>query len=332
MRIVVIGGGIAGLSAALRLHDELGSAARDHRRRRCAPARAASCAPARSTAGRSRPAPRRSWPGPPTIRPGRRAPRSGWPAGSASATRSISPATLSAGILWDGALRSMPAGTLMGVPADLARVDWAPTATADHDLGGPVLRRWRGCRGRGAGPRPDRRRGRGPAGRSAARRGLRGTGRRPVGGRHHARPGGGAARRAHPAGRGPRARCRSGCRPPARRSRPSTAACPGWSTRWSPRCRQSRSATGLPVRELARTGRGWRLTARDRPATPEPIDADAVVLAVPSHPAARLLGPGLAGGRRSGRSARLREHRPGDVRAAGRARWTAPRWPASPER
>lgn len=44
----------------------------------------------------------------------------------------------------------------------------------------------------------------------------------------------------------------------------------------------------LPVRELAPTPDGWRLTVgstRD----PEPLDADAVVLAVPAGPAARLL-------------------------------------------
>jgi oxygen-dependent protoporphyrinogen oxidase len=45
---------------------------------------------------------------------------------------------------------------------------------------------------------------------------------------------------------------------------------------------------GLPVRELSRTPDGWRLvvgSTRD----PELIDADAVVLAIPARPAARLL-------------------------------------------
>jgi oxygen-dependent protoporphyrinogen oxidase len=45
---------------------------------------------------------------------------------------------------------------------------------------------------------------------------------------------------------------------------------------------------GQPVRELTRTATGWRLvlgSARD----PELLDADAVVLAVPAAPAARLL-------------------------------------------
>jgi oxygen-dependent protoporphyrinogen oxidase len=46
---------------------------------------------------------------------------------------------------------------------------------------------------------------------------------------------------------------------------------------------------GVPVRELRRSATGWRLvlgSARD----PEVLDADAVVLAVPASPAARLLG------------------------------------------
>ncbi|MCW2568815.1 MAG: protoporphyrinogen oxidase [Mycobacterium sp.] len=46
---------------------------------------------------------------------------------------------------------------------------------------------------------------------------------------------------------------------------------------------------GLPVRELRRTATGWRLVVGS-PRDPEPLDADAVVLAVPASPAARLLG------------------------------------------
>ncbi len=46
--------------------------------------------------------------------------------------------------------------------------------------------------------------------------------------------------------------------------------------------------TGAMVRELARTAAGWRLTAGSA-ADPEYLDADAVILAVPAAPAARLL-------------------------------------------
>jgi len=47
---------------------------------------------------------------------------------------------------------------------------------------------------------------------------------------------------------------------------------------------------GLPVRELARTANGWRLLLGPVPA-PRTDDVDAVVLAVPAKPSARLLDP-----------------------------------------
>lgn len=51
----------------------------------------------------------------------------------------------------------------------------------------------------------------------------------------------------------------------------------------------ARVRSGAPVRELHRTPAGWRLVVGSA-ASPELIDADAVVLAVPGAPAARLLG------------------------------------------
>src|SRR6185312_7093086 len=54
--------------------------------------------------------------------------------------------------------------------------------------------------------------------------------------------------------------------------------------------------TSAMVRELARTPAGWRLTAGSA-ADPEYLDADAVILACPAAPAARLLAdvaPGAA--------------------------------------
>jgi oxygen-dependent protoporphyrinogen oxidase len=56
--------------------------------------------------------------------------------------------------------------------------------------------------------------------------------------------------------------------------------------------------TGAIVRELARTTDGWRLTVGSAHA-PARLDADAVVLAIPAQPAARLLAglPGAAGAR-----------------------------------
>jgi oxygen-dependent protoporphyrinogen oxidase len=52
--------------------------------------------------------------------------------------------------------------------------------------------------------------------------------------------------------------------------------------------------TGLPVRELTATAEGWRLVVGST-RNPEVADADAVVLAVPATPAARLLGGVSAG-------------------------------------
>jgi oxygen-dependent protoporphyrinogen oxidase len=188
-------------------------------------------------------------------------------------------------------LRPMPAGTLMGVPADLDRVDWAPTAAADHDLGEPVL----------------------PAGEDAAvgalvraRMGDAIVDRLVdplLGGVYAGRaddlsvavtmPGLAAALRVEhtlqdavrhallqrvPTSGSPFASVEGGL---SRLVEAVVAAMPAVIVR-----------TGQPVREMARSGLGWRLTVgstRD----PEPVDADAIVLAVPSHPAARLLGPGL---------------------------------------
>jgi oxygen-dependent protoporphyrinogen oxidase len=50
----------------------------------------------------------------------------------------------------------------------------------------------------------------------------------------------------------------------------------------------ARLSLGLPVREIARTAHGWRLLLGAVPA-PQTDDVDAVVLAVPARPAARML-------------------------------------------
>jgi len=50
----------------------------------------------------------------------------------------------------------------------------------------------------------------------------------------------------------------------------------------------ARISLGLPVRELARASAGWRLLLGSAPA-PRTVEVDAVVLAVPARPAARLL-------------------------------------------
>ncbi len=86
------------------------------------------------------------------------------------------------------------------------------------------------------------------------------------------------------------AAARAGLRPPS--AGPVFATLPGGLSRLVDAVAAATGAelrTSLPVRELRRTERGWRLTlgsARD----PQRLDADAVVLAVPAAPAARLLG------------------------------------------
>jgi oxygen-dependent protoporphyrinogen oxidase len=56
----------------------------------------------------------------------------------------------------------------------------------------------------------------------------------------------------------------------------------------------ARISLGLPVREISRTARGWRLLLGPVPA-PQTDDVDAIVLAVPAKPAERLLaGVGVA--------------------------------------
>ncbi len=63
--------------------------------------------------------------------------------------------------------------------------------------------------------------------------------------------------------------------------------------------------TGAMVRELARTADGWRLTVGSARA-PEWIDADAVILALPARPASRLIA-GIAGADAAVAAAALRE-------------------------
>jgi protoporphyrinogen/coproporphyrinogen III oxidase len=60
--------------------------------------------------------------------------------------------------------------------------------------------------------------------------------------------------------------------------------------------------TGAMVRELTRTGVGWRLTIGSAHA-PEWLDADAVIIAVPATPASRLLALAANGAAAAGRAA-----------------------------
>ena len=222
----------------------------------------------------------------------------------------------------------------MGVPAGCVSMWTGRPAGGRRDARprrtGP--RRRRGRRGRRAGPRPDRRRGRRPAGRSAARRRLRGPRRRPVARRHDARPGRGAAATEHTLQAAVRAAlAQRATTAGSGRSRRSTAACPGWSTRWSPRCRRSTSGSACRCGRWRRTGR--RLAA-DVGSTRDPeIDrrrrGRAGGAVAPGRPAARR---GVAA-RPPIWSACSTTRASAWSRSCCRpARWTAPRWPAGPVR
>ncbi len=82
---------------------------------------------------------------------------------------------------------------------------------------------------------------------------------------------------------------RAAPRPAARSSPRSPAGSAGCSSAVGGGRAARRSARAPTVRELRRAPAGWRLDRRAGAATPSSVDADAVVLAVPAAPAARLL-------------------------------------------
>jgi protoporphyrinogen/coproporphyrinogen III oxidase len=129
--IAVIGGGIAGLAAALRLRDELGEKARiivvDQADRLGGKLRTRSFRGGYAEAG----AETFVTSDPAAVRLAERV-------GLGDALRHPEP--VPAALAIGGELRPIPRGTLMGIPADPASVaDLAPVADADHDEGGPLL-------------------------------------------------------------------------------------------------------------------------------------------------------------------------------------------------
>ena len=286
MRVVVIGGGIAGLAAALRLHDRLGDTAE-----------ITVVEGSANLGGKLRTGEidgRTVETGAETFLAREADDPTGAPSAAVTLARRvglgealISPRTLNASILWDGHLTAIPAGTLMGVPADLAKADWAPHRDADADLGGPVLADGDDVavgelvRARMGGAIVDRLvdplLGGVYAGRaddlsvSVTMPGLAAA-------LHEVNTLQDAvtltlSRRAPSAG-SPFATVAGGL---SRLVDAVIASMPAVKIR-----------TGLPVRSLTRDGNAWRLVigpTRD----PEIVEADAVVLAIPSRPAARLL-------------------------------------------
>jgi protoporphyrinogen/coproporphyrinogen III oxidase len=199
------------------------------------------------------------------------------------------PATTAAAILVDGDLAAIPGGTLMGVPVDPSTMDgrYGPADRPDADTGRPVL-----------GPGEDISVGalaRARVGDAIVDRLIDPL----LGGVYAGRaddlslavtmPGLAASCRTEHT-------LRSAVR--ATLARRSTAPGPVFATvdggltalvdavvAAMPRVRVR---LGLPVRELTRTAGGWQLVIGSTRA-PETLDVDAVVLAVPARPAARLL-------------------------------------------
>ena len=203
------------------------------------------------------------------------------------------PTRARAAIAVDGALRPVPSGTLIGVPADPARLDGLarPAADADHDAGRPLLDAGEDVSvGRLVGDRygravvdrlVDPMLGGVYAGRAddlslaATMPGLREA----AGKAHTLRDAVQLAIAEAAAHRTPGA--------------PVFATVDGGMSGLVAAVADAAGATvstGLPVRELAADGAGWRLTIGPT-ADPRTLTADAVVLAVPSRPAARLLEP-----------------------------------------
>ncbi|SNY49514.1 protoporphyrinogen oxidase [Paractinoplanes atraurantiacus] len=199
------------------------------------------------------------------------------------------PAKVPAALAFGGRLAPMPSGTLVGVPGDLAQLgDVAhPAAERDHDAGRPLL----------------------AAGEDVAvgalvrdRYGDEVVDRLVdpmLGGVYAGRADGlslqvtmpqlaRTARVEHTLQDAVRAAQRASRREPGK---PIFGAVEGGMSRLvgaAAAASGARISLGLPVRGIARTAHGWRLLLGPVPA-PQTDDVDAVVLAVPSTPAARLL-------------------------------------------
>ena len=199
----------------------------------------------------------------------------------------VHPATVPAALAIGGHLTSFPAGTLMGVPSDLGNLgSVARTTGGDHDGGRPVLA-----------PGEDVAVGalvRERYGAEVVDRLVDPM----LGGVYAGRADGlslevtlpqlaETARVEHTL----RAAVRAAQEKRARRSGPVFTAVDGGLTRLvtaAAAASGARISLGRPVRAIARTAHGWRLLLGPVP-QPSTDDVDAVVLAVPSRPAARLL-------------------------------------------
>ncbi|GAA0456354.1 protoporphyrinogen oxidase [Paractinoplanes deccanensis] len=199
------------------------------------------------------------------------------------------PARVPAALAFGGRLAPMPGGTLVGVPGDLAQLGDVAHADAerDHDAGRPLLAEGEDV---AVGALVRERYGDEVVDRLVDPM---------LGGVYAGRADGlslqvtmpqlaRTARVEHTLRDAVRAAQRAGRRVPGK---PIFGAVEGGMSRLvgaAAAASSARISLGLPVREIARTAHGWRLLLGPVPA-PQTDDVDAVVLAVPASPAARLL-------------------------------------------
>ena len=201
----------------------------------------------------------------------------------------VHPAALPAALSLGGRLEAVPGGTLVGVPGDLTTLGAVATATpdTDRDLGRPLLEAGQDI---SVGALVRRRYGDAVAERLVDPM---------LGGVYAGRADdlslattmpalAEAARKEHTLAGAVRAAQAAAVRVPGR---PIFASVAGGLSRVvgaAAAASGARISLGLPVRELTRTADGWRLLLGPVPA-PQIDDVDAVVLAVPATAAARLL-------------------------------------------
>jgi oxygen-dependent protoporphyrinogen oxidase len=283
-RVAVVGGGIAGLAAALGLRDRLGAAAEitviEQADRLGGKLRTGEFAGGYLEAGAESFLMRDPDGGPsPAVTLAQRV-------GLDQALRH--PTTGQAALAIGGTLRPIPGGTLMGVPADLAALHGVaqPAADSDRDEGAPLLP-------------PDQDVAVGALVRARLGDGVVDRLVDPLLGGVYAGRADDLSLAATVPALAEAARCeptligavRAALARREVRSGPVFGTIDGGMSRLVEAVAEAAGARirlGLPVRELQRAGTGWRLVlgaTRD----PQLLDADAVVLAVPGRPAARLL-------------------------------------------
>jgi protoporphyrinogen/coproporphyrinogen III oxidase len=277
LRLVVVGGGIAGLAAARRLRERAGDAAE---------ITVVEGAPA--LGGKLRTGDLAEAGAEMFLVRERGAESEAWRLAVRLGLDLVHPAPVPAALAIGGTLRPMPGGTLLGIPADPSTVESVARAEdRDHDRGHPLL-----------GPGEDvavgdlvRRR----LGDDVVDRLVEPL----LGGVYAGRadalslaatmPGLHAAAQVRTTLRTAVADALAASpRPPGA---PVFAAVRGGLSRLVEAVAASargRVRLGVPARELTRVGAGWRVVIGPAPA-PEPLPADGVVLAVPATPAARLL-------------------------------------------